>query len=38
MPTNADQVLPVVRVGEIESEPGGHRWLVEELWAPAQSA
>jgi hypothetical protein len=32
MPANADQVLPVVRVGEIESEPGGPHWLVEELW------
>jgi RecA-family ATPase len=32
MPANADQVLPVVRVGEIESEPGGQRWLVQELW------
>jgi AAA domain len=32
MPRNADQVLPVVRVGEIESEPSGQRWLVEELW------
>ena len=32
MSTNADQVLPVVRVGEIESELGGQRWLVEELW------
>jgi hypothetical protein len=32
MPTNADQVLPVVRVGEIESDPSGPRWLVEELW------
>src|SRR5262245_50452527 len=32
MPTHADQALPVVRVGEIESEPGGQRWLVEELW------
>ena len=32
MPANADQVLPVVRVGEIESEPSTQRWLVEELW------
>jgi hypothetical protein len=32
MTGNADQVLPVVRVGEIESEPSGQRWLVEELW------
>jgi RecA-family ATPase len=32
MPANADQVLPVVRVGEIESEPGSQRWLVEKLW------
>jgi hypothetical protein len=32
MSTNVDQVLPVVRVGEIDSELGGQRWLVEELW------
>jgi RecA-family ATPase len=32
MPVNADQVLPVVRVGEIKSEGNGQRWLVEELW------
>jgi AAA domain-containing protein len=32
MPTNADQVLPVVRVGEIRSEESAQRWLVEELW------
>jgi AAA domain len=32
MPANTDQWLPVVRVGEIESEPSGRRWLVEELW------
>ena len=32
MPVNADQVLPVVRVGEIASEENAQRWLVEELW------
>jgi AAA domain len=32
MPVSADQWLPVVRVGEIASEEGGRRWLVEELW------
>jgi RecA-family ATPase len=32
MPANADQPLPVVRVGEIESEKSAGRWLVEELW------
>jgi hypothetical protein len=32
MPVNADQVLPVVRVGEIKSPEGAQRWLVEELW------
>jgi AAA domain len=32
MPANADQPLPVVRVGEIESEQSAGRWLVEELW------
>lgn len=32
MPTNVDQGLPVIRVGEIESGPSGQRWLVEELW------
>jgi AAA domain len=32
MPTSAEQVLPVVRVGEICSEKGAERWLVEELW------
>ena len=31
MSANVDQVLPVVRVGEIESEPDSQRWLVEEL-------
>ena len=38
MSANVDQVLPVVRVGEIESEPDSQRWLVEELWGDAQSA
>ncbi len=32
MPVNADQVLPVVRVGEIASEASTQRWLVKELW------
>ena len=32
MPVSADQVLPVVRVGEISSEESAQRWLVEELW------
>jgi hypothetical protein len=32
MPVTADQVLPVVRVGEIKSQENAQRWLVEELW------
>jgi len=32
MPVSADQVLPVVRVGEIASEASTQRWLVEQLW------
>jgi RecA-family ATPase len=32
MPVSADQVLPIVRVGEISSEASAQRWLVEELW------
>jgi hypothetical protein len=32
MPVNEDQVLPVVRVGQIKSEESAQRWLVEELW------
>jgi len=32
MPVSADQVLPVVRVGEIRSEASAQRWLVEGLW------
>ena len=32
MPVSADQVLPVVRVGEIASDESAQRWLVEELW------
>jgi AAA domain len=32
MVTHADEGLPVVRVGEIESESDNPRWLVEELW------
>jgi RecA-family ATPase len=32
MSVDADQVLPVVRVGEIRSEDNAQRWLVEGLW------
>jgi AAA domain len=32
MPMSGEQVLPVVRVGEISSAHGTERWLVEELW------
>ena len=32
MPVNEDQMLPVVRVGEICSEESAPRWLVEGLW------
>ncbi len=32
MPMSGEQVLPVVRVGEISSAQGTERWLVEELW------
>ena len=32
-PMNANEVLPVVRVGEIPSEDNAQRWLVEGLWA-----
>jgi len=32
MPVNADQLLPVVRVGAIASDEIAERWLVEELW------
>ena len=32
MPVNADQLLPVVRVGEIPPRKAPERWLVEELW------
>jgi hypothetical protein len=32
MPVNREQVLPVVRVGEIKSEETPQRWLVEALW------
>ena len=32
MPMTEEQVLPVVRVGEISSTEGTQRWLVEELW------
>ena len=36
MSLNANQPLPVVRVGEIASEESAQRWLVEELWAQAR--
>jgi AAA domain len=32
MHANVDQLLPVVRVGEIASEENPQRWLVEQLW------
>ena len=32
MPMSAEQLLPVVRVGEIASDEIAERWLVEELW------
>jgi AAA domain len=32
MPMGTDQVLPVVRVGEIAGDEIAERWLVEELW------
>ena len=32
MPVNASQPLPVVRVGEIQSQDDAPRWLVQELW------
>jgi RecA-family ATPase len=32
MSMSVDQMLPVVRVGEIKSEESAHRWLVEGLW------
>jgi AAA domain len=32
MPMNVDQLLPVVRVGEIASAENAQRWLVEQLW------
>src|SRR5271166_458590 len=32
MSLHGDQVLPVVRVGEIRSEDNAQRWLVEGLW------
>jgi AAA domain len=32
MPMTEEQVLPVVRVGDISSAEGTQRWLVEELW------
>jgi AAA domain len=31
-PVGANEVLPVVRVGQIKSEQSAQRWLVEELW------
>ncbi len=38
MSLNADQVLPVVRVGELPSEELAERWLVEELWCARRLA
>jgi RecA-family ATPase len=32
MSMNEDQMLPVVRVGEIKSQESAQRWLVEGLW------
>ncbi len=32
MPVTTDQLLPVVRVGEIKSQEYAQRWLVEGLW------
>jgi RecA-family ATPase len=32
MHTASDQLLPVVRVGQITQERNAQRWLVEELW------
>lgn len=32
MPADRNQALPVVRVGDIESEDDTQRWLVEALW------
>jgi hypothetical protein len=32
MAMSGEQVLPVVRVGEIKSQESTQRWLVEELW------
>jgi AAA domain len=32
MPVNLSQPLPVVRVGEIQSQDDAPRWLVQELW------
>ena len=32
MPSNAEQVLPVVRVSQIAEDEIAERWLVEELW------
>jgi RecA-family ATPase len=35
MNERVDQLLPVVRVGEIPSEDNSGRWLVEQLWGAA---
>ena len=32
MPLSGEQVLPVVRVGEISSTESNQCWLVKELW------
>ena len=36
MHVNADHSFPVVRVGDISSEPNTQRRLVDELWAPVR--
>jgi RecA-family ATPase len=33
LPVTASPLLPVVRVGEIQTEQDAQRWLVEELWS-----
>jgi hypothetical protein len=35
MPSSDDQVLPVVRVGDLPHDNQAQRWLVEHLWADA---
>ena len=36
MAISGEQVLPVVRVGELPSEELAERWLVEQLWCAAR--